>query len=174
MKKSRCTSNFQHRPSPTSSLTQSDSARSIASAGPRLTSKHPPQTLSSGAASGHLPRRTDMVSQRQVQPPFRTFNQSRNTSPSKRSLHVGHRQPKLHFDSVSDAGSTSSSPSATHTVRSDSAIQSGYYRSGASSTGPKSVRSDNTSKSDTAAAVKTTIEGTLFCFDSTCLLRRNA
>jgi hypothetical protein len=161
MKKSRSTSNLHQRPPPTIPLTHSDSARSKASAAPPLTGKHPPQTLSSGTASIRLPMRKDMVSKRHVQPPFRNFSESRNASPSKRTLHLSNGKPKLHFDSVSDAGSTSSCPSATKTVHSDSAIQSGYYRSGASSPGPRSVRSDNTSKSDTVAAVKRTIEGTV-------------
>jgi hypothetical protein len=171
MKDSRSTSNVQGRPSSTPPLTRFEPVRSNASGSRLLTGKHPPQTPSSGAASRHLPQRNDVVSQRHVQPVFRTFNESRNASPSNRSLNLGSRQPKLHFESVSDAGSTSSIPSLTKTVRSDSAIKSGYYRSGGGSPGPKSIKSDNTSKSDTAAAVKATIEGKVD-FDSALLRHR--
>lgn len=160
MKKSQSTSSFTHKPSPPPSLKRTNSSPSAETTNPRrVMDKNPPQTLSSGAAC-RVPRRkaADMLSL-QPHPQYRSRRQSRNTSSSKRSLHPGYRNPKLHLDTVSDAGSTSSSPSAgTKTIRSDSAVQSSYYRTGAGSPGPKSVRSDS-SKSDTAAAVRKTIEG---------------
>jgi hypothetical protein len=99
-------------------------------------------------------------------PPQYKRSQSRNSSPTQRSLQVNYTTRRAHFDTVSDtASSTSSGTSPTKTFNSDAGRYPGHTFQ-LTSPVTRSTRSNDSNgiilKRETINSVKKTIEGEFF------------